>query len=196
MICSDCLIYSFQCRIAGRAAAIFSHESEKLAHSVNARWAASRTSRWHTNPNAITQKDRGSGRVNARIGSVADPGGGMASESDVRMLRELRRMGIFKARHEVIISDGAAWIRKMLDRLLVGLRVTWILDSYHAFGYVGDAVNAITSNDRANKQMFEKCKAKLLEGAVRQVNSWLKPHCDKHAAAEACSGILRTMPTG
>ena len=96
------------------------------------------------------------GTVGVCIDSAQSAGGFCrSSEFAGRLERFGLREGLFEADELVVLSDGAAWIRNICEETFAGLKTTFILDRFHAVGYVAAAVQAVNLDKSRRKARTE-----------------------------------------
>ena len=104
---------------------------------------------------------------------------------DDRFRREAVRQGTFHADEVVILSDGAPWIRNAAARVFSGMTIIFILDMFHALGWLSDALKAIYPTKSERILHLKRMKAMLKSGQVAHVLAELARH-NSHEAVAKC----------
>jgi Zn finger protein HypA/HybF involved in hydrogenase expression len=105
--------------------------------------------------------------------------GGLIFNAVARWLPEDASGGPIIAGNVVVISDGAAWIRNLVDDVLPGARV--ILDWYHAVEHVQATARALYEDDGARKRWAGEVKNKLAEGRLDDLLRDIGQLCMRHS---------------
>lgn len=84
------------------------------------------------------------------------------------------------AEHVVVLSDGAQWIRNLVDDALPGARV--ILDWYHAVEHVQATARTLYEDEGARKRWAGEAKHLLADGRVEALLRDIGQLCMRHSA--------------
>ncbi|MBD3321660.1 MAG: hypothetical protein GF350_11250 [Chitinivibrionales bacterium] len=100
------------------------------------------------------------------------------------MAYHLFRLGAGEAEVVEFIADGAPWIWERIDAVIAmaGLdpkRCRKVLDIYHAFEHIGEALDACGLKGKEKKRQMTRLKRKLKAGKVEDVVRALQGYLDK-----------------
>ncbi len=109
-----------------------------------------------------------------------------AAEFGWRIYAEAVRRGLFEARRVVVISDGAEWIRKLVETHFPG--AIHIIDLYHAREHLLDLCRALFDRDlkrfnRFKDQWWHALDLGHIERLVQEATQWLPK--DEQAGKDA-----------
>ncbi len=131
-------------------------------------------------------RDPGSASHNAAIESIASRDtDAEASPFAKRVLRELERRCFDKARRQVVLGDGAAWIWNFASEHLP--HAIQIIDVFHAREHLFDVAKAVygKGTDMAKAWGQQRCDELDLPGGVDHVIAVLAQHSHCEVAAKA-----------
>lgn len=106
--------------------------------------------------------------------------GGLILNAVARWLPADAAGGPIIAGNVVVLSDGAQWIRNLVDDVLPGARV--ILDWYHAVEHVQATARVLYDDDGARKRWAGEVKHLLADGRVDALLRDLSQLCMRHSA--------------
>ena len=87
-----------------------------------------------------------------------------AQSFDDRLRREAVRQGTLHTDEVVILSDGAPWTRNAAARVFSGMTIIFILDMFHALGWLSDALKTIYPTNSERIFHLKRMKAMLKSG--------------------------------
>lgn len=138
------------------------------------------------------QRDRGSASYSAAIESAAsNPFAPQPSAFSRRVWREASRRGVFAARRQVVIADGAAWIWSVVrEQMPAALE---ILDLFHAKERLWDVAKALHADHRDLLETWAETRCEELEqGRWKQLMQSLGREAASCEQARQCQEYFRT----
>jgi hypothetical protein len=138
----------------------------------------------------LPMRDAGSVTYSAAIESAATGDTDETlSEFAQRVDREARRRGFDRARHRVVLGDGAPWIWKLVAELFPG--AIQIVDLFHAKGHLWDVAKAIYGPGSQLGEHWAKLRRdELDEGHIDAVLAALRVHAAANDEARKCVGYV------
>ena len=106
-----------------------------------------------------------------------------------RVWREARRRGFDRARRQVVIGDGAAWIWNIADELFPG--AIQIVDLFHVRERLWDVAKAVYGPGTDLAARWAKRRERELDdGRLRAILRALRRHADRHDEARRCVAYI------
>lgn len=106
--------------------------------------------------------------------------GGLILNAVARWLPTDAAGGPIIAGNVVVLSDGAQWIRNLVDDVLPGARV--VLDWYHAVEHVQATARVVYQDDGARKRWAGEVKHLLADGRIDALLGDLGQLCMRHSS--------------
>ena len=148
------------------------------------------------------------GKVSAVPGSItqsavidsAEASGAAMPDFAARLWREAKRRGVFRGEEAAVLPDGAKWIENAARRVFGGMKLTFVLDLFHALGKLQDALKEMLPDEAERRAAFERLKGRIKAGGAEEAAGELAPHGSRCPAVEGfvryCRPNLHRMRHG